>query len=79
MKLAVAQPHPRLTPLIGVTKMNEIKPGNVVQLKSGGPRMTVSAVYRNSDGVPSAYCAWLDGKKAQQNSFPITSLKHAEE
>jgi uncharacterized protein YodC (DUF2158 family) len=59
--------------------MDEIKPGNVVQLKPGGPRMTVSAVYRNRDGVPSAYCAWFDGEKAQQNSFPITSLKHAEE
>ena len=59
--------------------MSEIKPGNVVQLKSGGPRMTVSAVYRNRDGVPSAYCAWFNGEKAQQNSFPITLLKHAEE
>jgi uncharacterized protein YodC (DUF2158 family) len=66
-------------PLIGVTKMNEIKPGNVVQLKSGGPKMTVSAVYRNADGVPSAYCAWFDGEKAQQQSFPITSLKLTEE
>jgi uncharacterized protein YodC (DUF2158 family) len=62
-----------------VTKMNEIKLGDVVQVKSGGPRMTVSAVYRNPDGVPSAYCDWFDGKKTQKNSFPIASLKHAEE
>jgi uncharacterized protein YodC (DUF2158 family) len=59
--------------------MNEIKPGNVVQLESGGPRMTVSAVYRNPDGVRSAFCTWFDGDKAQQKSFPITLLKHAEE
>jgi len=59
--------------------MNEIKLGDVVQLKSGSPRMTVSAVYRTPDGVPSAYCEWFDGEKTQQKSFPITSLKHAKE
>ena len=79
MNTAMAQPHPRLTPLTGVAKMDEIKPGNVVQLKAGGPKMTVSAVYRNPDEVTSAYCDWFDGKKTQQKSFPITSLKHAEE
>jgi uncharacterized protein YodC (DUF2158 family) len=66
-------------PLIGVSKMFEFKPGDVVQLESDGPRMTVSAVYRNSDGVPSAYCAWFDGDKAQQKNFPIMLLKHGEE
>jgi uncharacterized protein YodC (DUF2158 family) len=59
--------------------MNEFKPGAVVQLESGGPRMTVSAVYRNPDGIISAYCAWFDGEKAQQKSIPITLLKHAGE
>jgi uncharacterized protein YodC (DUF2158 family) len=54
--------------------MDEFKPGDVVQLQSGGPRMTVSAVYRNSDGIISAYCAWFDGDKAQQKTFPITLL-----
>ena len=59
--------------------MFEFKPGDVVQLESGGPRMTVSAVYRNADGVPSAYCTCFDVEKVQQKGFPITLLKHAEE
>jgi len=59
--------------------MDEFKPGDVVQLESGGPRMTVSALYRNADGVRSAFCTWFEGDKAQQKSFPITLLKHAEE
>lgn len=37
---------------------NAIKPGDVVQLKSGGPEMTVSYLDDNE-----AYCEWFDSKE----------------
>ncbi|WP_071795676.1 YodC family protein [Natronohydrobacter thiooxidans] len=43
--------------------------GDVVQLKSGGPLMTINWI---EDGA--AYCEWFDGKKNAGSSFPITSL-----
>lgn len=43
--------------------------GDVVQLKSGGPLMTISWVENGS-----AYCEWFDDKKNTGASFPITSL-----
>ena len=56
----------------------EIKVGSVVQLKSGGPKMTVSSV---SDyyGVPTAWVDWFVLEKApwkkENGSYPLTSLK----
>lgn len=47
-----------------------LKAGKVVQLKSGGPIMTISWV----DGA-SAYCEWFDGNKNLGASFPLVSLK----
>jgi uncharacterized protein YodC (DUF2158 family) len=58
--------------------MNGIKPGDVVVLKSGGPVMTVERVY-DWNGVPTAKCDWFDGNKAIDGSFPVASLKHAEQ
>jgi uncharacterized protein YodC (DUF2158 family) len=57
--------------------MKEIKPGDVVQLKSGSPKMTVAAIYQSKEGVPSASCDWSAGGKAQKGTFPIQSLTHA--
>ncbi|WP_379069300.1 DUF2158 domain-containing protein [Mesorhizobium sp. UC22_110] len=57
---------------------DEIKAGSVVQLKSGGPKMTVSWADDNY-GVLSAACDWFVQDKApwkKENAvFPITSLK----
>jgi uncharacterized protein YodC (DUF2158 family) len=48
----------------------EIKAGDVVILKSGGPRMTVHSLERNM-----ATCEWFDAKGAAQlKSFLVTSL-----
>jgi len=53
---------------------NQFKPGDVVSLRSGGPRMTVASV----DG-PSALCEWFsDDQHPQSRSFSLTSLKHDE-
>ena len=53
-----------------------IKPGDVVQLKSGGPKMTVARLETTDVGV-SAVCGWFDGKSNKVASFPIVMLIHA--
>lgn len=58
--------------------MNEFKPGDVVQLKSGGPRMTISKIGADAYSIPSAWCDWFETKQ-EKGMFPLTSLKHAEE
>lgn len=49
--------------------MDEIKPGDVVQLKSGGPKKTVAVVKEGR-----AWCDWFEGLKQHQGSFPVSSL-----
>lgn len=41
---------------------NAFKPGDQVQLKSGGPIMTVSK-YDSYDGEPMVVCQWFDTKQ----------------
>jgi uncharacterized protein YodC (DUF2158 family) len=58
----------------------EIKAGSVVQLKSGGPTMTVRWVGKglHSNQIV-ANCDWFVQEKApwkkENESFPLTSLK----
>lgn len=54
--------------------MAEIKAGDTVRLKSGGPLMTVSSVGRDTHDVLRAWCDWFEGTKAHNGSFPVTSL-----
>jgi uncharacterized protein YodC (DUF2158 family) len=61
--------------------MSEIKKGDVVQLKSGGPRMTVqdfgdysSSVAGIQDGV---VCVWFEKNKQQTEVFDRAVLEHA--
>jgi len=60
---------------------NHIQPGNVVQLKSGGPLMTVSGV-GDMYGEPRVWCDWFVQDKApwkkENGVFPPTSLKIVE-
>jgi uncharacterized protein YodC (DUF2158 family) len=57
---------------------DEIKPGDIVQLKSGGPNMTVDEVGHSSmteTGPLRAWCSWFDKDGEEKRSdFPITSL-----
>jgi len=55
---------------------NEFKSGEVVQLKSGGPDMTVDFV---NDILQTVTCSWFVNKKRQTDSFPPTSLKPVSE
>jgi uncharacterized protein YodC (DUF2158 family) len=49
----------------------KFKPGDVVSLKSGGPRMTIATV----DGQ-STTCEWFaDDQQPASRSFALTSLK----
>ncbi len=50
------------------------EPGNVVRLKSGGPRMTVEA---NIDNLGEAVvsCSWFDGTKLTRGNFPPAALE----
>jgi len=53
---------------------NGIKPGDTVELKSGGPAMTVAKI-EPINGVPHAVCDWFDGSKMVRDTFPLSSLK----
>jgi uncharacterized protein YodC (DUF2158 family) len=55
---------------------NEFKPGEIVQLKSGGPNMTVDYV---NDVLQTITCSWFIKNKRQTDSFPPASLKPAPE
>lgn len=49
----------------------KFKPGDVVSLRSGGPRMTIAKV-----DAESVFCEWFtDDQQPQSRSFSLTSLK----
>lgn len=57
------------------------KKGDIVELKSGGPEMTVVEVVKKIDDEPTGRikCKWFSGKKLQNGSFPRESLAVADE
>ncbi len=56
------------------------KVGDVVQLKSGGARMTVSKLFKSPEGREMVQCTWFDKKPRQHRAaFVIDSLEAAEE
>jgi uncharacterized protein YodC (DUF2158 family) len=50
----------------------KFKVGQVVQLRSGGPDMTVSD--RDIMDEDHVWCQWFGGRKLEQGRFPIDSL-----
>lgn len=46
-----------------------IKPGDVVQLKSGGPKMTVASI-----NAGRAICEWFDGGRREAHGFNLEVL-----
>jgi len=50
--------------------MAKFKEGDVVQLKSGGPKMTVERVHSESQYE----CQWFSGSKLEEGFFPGISL-----
>ncbi len=57
----------------------EIKAGDVVQLKSGGPPMTVEWTSTSQGGKPFARCVWFDGTEKKDAAVDLVALKPAEE
>ena len=54
---------------------NQFKEGDVVRLKSGGPKMTVEWV---SDVTPPlAGCVWFEGEIVRKDDFPQFTLELA--
>ena len=51
--------------------------GDVVQLKSGGPKMTVTQVGNHEIYGPTVWCAWFVGTKKENDTFPPGSLAKA--
>jgi uncharacterized protein YodC (DUF2158 family) len=49
--------------------------GDVVQLKSGGPKMTVEDVGQNAIGADTVWCSWFDGNKKVQGTFAPQALQ----
>jgi uncharacterized protein YodC (DUF2158 family) len=49
----------------------QFKPGDIVSLRSGGPRMTVATV----DGQSALYEWFSDDQQPQSRSFILSSLK----
>ena len=55
--------------------MAEFRVGDVVQLKSGGPRMTITSI-NEENGLLST--TWFDGTRQEKDSFPLGAVLHAE-
>jgi uncharacterized protein YodC (DUF2158 family) len=59
-----------------VKAINKFKVGDLVQLKSGGPVMTIDGMYPTDPGTKADYytCKWFSGKKVESESFDEDSL-----
>jgi len=54
--------------------MENFEIGDVVQLRSGGPKMTVHGLVSDGDIV----CQWFEGNEVHEESFPKDALKKIE-
>ena len=50
----------------------KLKIGDVVELKSGGPDMTIKSIDENGDFI---HCQWFSGDKVEVGHFPPDSLQ----
>ena len=53
----------------------EIKVGDLVHLKSGGPTMTVDSVGREQVCAGNLVCAWFEGTKLTKEFFNPAALR----
>ena len=57
----------------------EFRLGDTVQLKSGGPKMTIEAIGDHSFSTTpeiKANCVWFDGTKKQESLFNVAAVMH---
>lgn len=55
----------------------DFKMGDTVQLKSGGPIMTIAEISSIAEGGFDVYCYWFVGPKREQGTFPSEAVKAA--
>ena len=57
----------------------EFKVGDVVQLKSGGPKMTIAHIgnYAYAGTEIKAKCVWFEGTKQKEHVFELEVLTKA--
>lgn len=48
---------------------DKLKIGDIIQLKSGGPKMTVTKVFNDS-----VQAAWFAGSKKEVSAFPFEAV-----
>ena len=53
---------------------DEIKIGSIVRLKSGGPNMTVEAIFSDHEGV-WVRCSWSDDTKRISRTFDLDAVE----
>lgn len=54
------------------------KPTDVVMVRSGGPRMTVTQVGEAAmTGEPRVWCTWFEGTKKREDTFAPEALIQA--
>jgi uncharacterized protein YodC (DUF2158 family) len=58
--------------------VSNFKAGDVVQLKSGGPLMTIKEVGEFAGYNQGVRCVWFAGSKMQTGIFDSASLKAAD-
>ena len=54
--------------------MAEFEIGDTVQLKSGGPIMTIADIRDYSGSRDGAFCEWFDGKEKKSAMFALRTL-----
>jgi uncharacterized protein YodC (DUF2158 family) len=54
---------------------NDIKAGQIVQLKSGGPRMTVESLFNDVHGKRCVKCVWFSQNDLTRDVFQIEALQ----
>lgn len=59
--------------------MAEFKKGDTVQLKSGGPIMTIQDLGEYDYIQDGAYCVWFTRGEKSADVFDVAMLKHAKD
>ena len=53
----------------------DVKKGDLVTLRSGGPEMTVRKIGKEAFGQRTIWCVWFDKAKKVEASFDVEVLK----